>query len=162
MCENDVCCPQFDPEPWDGKIHEWKNKPFIVDSIPQFMHIPLPGTMTPMMKRLMKKAEDCAIQTDTKDFLLLATDPSPWKSVFYMAVAKDSSEAGTVQLSGKFMSRVFDGPYSSIPLFFKEMEASVKAGDYSALNYYCYYTTCPKCAKKYGHNYIVMFAEIAV
>ena len=25
---------------------------------------------------------------------------------------------------------------------------------------YFYYTTCPKCAKKYGHNYIVSFAEV--
>ena len=25
---------------------------------------------------------------------------------------------------------------------------------------YFYYTTCPKCAKHYGHNYVVGFAEI--
>jgi len=25
---------------------------------------------------------------------------------------------------------------------------------------YLYYTTCPKCAKKYGKNYIVILAEI--
>ena len=25
---------------------------------------------------------------------------------------------------------------------------------------YFYYTTCPKCAKVYGHNYVVVFAEV--
>lgn len=26
---------------------------------------------------------------------------------------------------------------------------------------YFHYTTCPKCAKKYGHNYVVLFTEVA-
>ncbi|MGE5758418.1 MAG: hydrolase [Sideroxydans sp.] len=25
---------------------------------------------------------------------------------------------------------------------------------------YFYYTTCPKCAKKYGKNYVVILAEV--
>jgi hypothetical protein len=25
---------------------------------------------------------------------------------------------------------------------------------------YCYYTTCPKCAKKYGKNYVVLLAKV--
>ena len=25
---------------------------------------------------------------------------------------------------------------------------------------YFYYTTCPKCAKKHGHNYVVGFAQV--
>jgi hypothetical protein len=24
---------------------------------------------------------------------------------------------------------------------------------------YCYYTTCPRCAKKYGKNYVVLLAQ---
>ncbi|MBN2810831.1 MAG: hypothetical protein JXP39_02950 [Spirochaetales bacterium] len=160
MNETDVCCPQFDPAPWDGITHEWKNKPFIVDSIPQFLHIPLPGAMDRMMKRLMKKAGDFGIAPDPKAYLLLSRDTSPWKSVYYYGVSRELPEAETVTLSGKFMSRAFDGPYSKVPLFIKEMEKSVKAEDRTALNYYCFYTTCPKCAIKYGHNYIVVIAEV--
>ena len=36
------CCPKFDPAPWDRKTHEWKAKPFTTESIPQFLHTPLP------------------------------------------------------------------------------------------------------------------------
>ena len=25
---------------------------------------------------------------------------------------------------------------------------------------FCYYTTCPKCAKKYGKNYVVLLAQL--
>lgn len=160
MNETQKCCSPFDPKPWDGITHEWKDKPFITDSVPLFMHIPLPGTMDKMMKRLMKKAEVLGIATDDKNRLLLSSDKSPWKSEYYLAVAKDHPEANTTKLSGKFMSRVFDGPYSKVPVFLKEMEVSVKAEDYSALKYYLYYTYCPSCAKKYGHNYIVVIAEV--
>jgi hypothetical protein len=160
MNETEKCCPPFDPKPWDGITHEWKDKPFITDSIPQFMHVPLPGTMARMMKRITKKAEELGIATDEKNFLLLAHDPSPWKSVFYLAVTKDHPQANVTKLSGKYLSRVFDGPYNMIPTYIRETEISVKAENYSALKYYFYYTTCPKCAKKYGHNYIVVLAEV--
>jgi hypothetical protein len=160
MAENEMCCPPFNPAPWDGITHEWKDKPFITDSIPQFMHIPLPGTMKKMMTRIWKKAEDLGIAPDTKDFLLLSYDPSPWKSVYYLAVTKALPEAKTVALSGKYLSRVFDGPYSKVPVFLKQMEKTVASEDMTALKYYFYYTTCPSCAKKYGHNYIVAIAEV--
>jgi len=160
MNETEMCCPPFDPKPWEGITHEWKDKPFITDSIPQFMHMPLPGVMNTMMKRITKKAEDLGIATNPKDFLLLAHDPSPWKSIYYLAVKKEHPEADITCLSGKFLSRVFDGPYSKIPRFLKEMEITVASEDYIALNYYFYYTACPSCAKKYGHNYIVIIAEV--
>lgn len=27
--DNSICCPEFDPIPWDDKIIEWENKRFI-------------------------------------------------------------------------------------------------------------------------------------
>lgn len=63
---------------------------------------------------------------------------------------------------------------ASIPLFFhipslkkvekvimKLWEQAKEAGiNKDEKDYYFYYTTCPKCAKKYGHNYIIAFVEI--
>jgi hypothetical protein len=31
---------------------------------------------------------------------------------------------------------------------------------YKIKKWYMWYTTCPKCAKKYGKNYVVVIAEI--
>jgi hypothetical protein len=43
----------------------------------------------------------------------------------------------------------------------REMEAHVSRKGKTIKKQYFYYTTCPKCAKKHGHNYIVAFAQVA-
>jgi hypothetical protein len=40
------------------------------------------------------------------------------------------------------------------------MEAFVAAKGKTLRKLYFYYTTCPKCAKKYGKNYVVILAQI--
>lgn len=154
------CCPEFNPLPWDNISHVWNDKLFIKDYVPQILHIPLPGTINKVMTRMWEKAQKAEASPDAKDFLCLAYDPSPWKSEFYMFVTKEVPGAENVKLSGTFLSKVFDGPYSAVPKFIKEMDKHVAAKDKKVKKYYFYFTTCPKCAKKHGHNYIVAFAEI--
>jgi hypothetical protein len=158
--ENQECCPAFEPAPWDNMTHEWIDKRFIRDYLPQFLHMPLPSMMGKVIGRMWKKAEDAGATVDMKDFLLLAYDPSPWKSELYMNVTKEVPGAENVKLTGNFISKVFDGPYHHVPKYLKEMENYVTSQGKKTIKYYFYYTTCPKCAKKYGHNYIVAFAEV--
>lgn len=35
-----------------------------------------------------------------------------------------------------------------------------EAFDVEACDYYAYYPTCPKCSKKYGTNYVVLFVRV--
>lgn len=154
------CCPAFEPEPWDYRTHEWVNKPFIRDHIPQLFHMPLPSMMGKVIGRMWKKAQDAGAAPDMKDFLLLAYDPSPWKSELYMTVTKEVPGAENVTLNGTFMSKVFDGPYNHVPKYLNEFRRYLVLKEKQAKKYYFYFTTCPKCAKKYGHNYIVAFAEV--
>jgi hypothetical protein len=109
---------------------------------------------------MWKKAQDAGAASDMKDFLLLAYDPSPWKSELYMNVTKEVPGAENVKLTGSFTSKVFDGPYNQVPKYLREFEKYLGGEGKKAKKYYFYYTTCPKCAKKYGHNYIVAFAEV--
>lgn len=154
------CCPVFDPEPWDNKTHEWVNKPFIKDQIPQFFHMPWPPMMGKVIGRMWKKAQDAGMAPEMKDFLLLAYDPSPWKSELYMTVNGEVPGAENIKMTGTFISKVFDGPYNHVPNYLNEFRRYLVLQDKKAKKYYFYYTTCPKCAKKYGHNYIVAFAEV--
>lgn len=154
------CCPVFDTELWDNKIHEWVDKPFIRDYLPQFLHMPLPSMMGKVIGRMWKKAKDAGAAPEMKDFLLLAYDPSPWKSELYMNVTKEVPGAENVKLTGTFVSKVFDGPYNHVPKYLKEFQGYLDSTGKKAKKYYFYFTTCPKCAKKYGHNYIVAFAEV--
>lgn len=154
------CCPKFDPTPWDNKDHAWQNKLFIKKSIPQFLHMPWPSTIGKTITYLWDMANKAEANLETKDFLLLAYDPSPWKSEFFMAVSKEVPGVENVQLSGNFVSKVFDGPYNDVPKWIKQMDKILADQSKQAKKYYFYYTTCPKCAKKYGHNYVVAFAEV--
>jgi len=159
--ESTVCCPSFDPRPWDGTTHVWADKPFLKDEMPQFLHIPLPGVMSKTITRMWEFARKHKATTEAQDFLLLTYDPSPWKSELYMALTKDLHDVpNVVKLSGNYISKVYDGSYSQVPKYIKDMEAFLKQQGKKAKRYYFYYTTCPKCAKKYGHNYIVLLSEI--
>jgi hypothetical protein len=59
------------------------------------------------------------------------------------------------------MSKVFDGPYKNVPKFMLEMEDYTIAERKKVEKYYLYYAYCPKCARKYGHNFIVILAKLA-
>jgi hypothetical protein len=161
MADEAPCCPVFDPVPWEGKYHEWRDKPFLRDSIPQLFHNPLPWVMKRKVTRLWDRAKKAGIAPDLKDFLLLAYDPSPWKSELYMTVTEAREDPRTEGLSGRFWSRVFDGPYLAVPRYYEEILGELRSRGEKPGKTFFYFTTCPKCAKKYGHNYIVALSELA-
>ena len=158
--KHEDCCSLFEPERWDEKEHKWQDKLFIKSSLPQFFHIPLPGTYRRTINKLWKQANDAGSAPGMKDFLLLAHDPTPWKSDMYMEVTREVAGADNVRLSGSFVSKVFDGPFNKIPQYIKEMDLSLSKKELTAIKLFFYFATCPVCAKKYGHNYIVAFAEV--
>lgn len=160
MPEEKECCARFDPEPWQKITHQWKDKPFLMDTVPQFLHMPLPGVYRRALTRMWERAKNLGAAPDIKDFLLLAYDPSPWKSELYVALTKPVPEPDVVGLSGTYMSMVFDGPFSEVPKYMKQMDGYLQASGQKSKKYFFYYTTCPKCAKKYGHSYVVALAQV--
>ncbi|MCK9393508.1 MAG: hydrolase [Candidatus Paceibacterota bacterium] len=154
---NATCCPEFKPETLNEKEYFWENKTFIKDEVMQFMHMPL--NMGSVITRMFKKIEKAEANPADEDFLMLCYDPSPWKSEIYMTTTKIVPNATNIALSGNFLSKVFDGPYNEIPKFMKEMEMYVSSKGKSVSKMYFHYAYCPKCAKKYGHNYIIAFAQ---
>lgn len=158
--KEDQCCPKFNPKAWDGKTHHWQGKLFIKETLPQLFHMPFPPMVGKMIARQWQKAQDANAAPDLKDFLWLAYDPSPWKGEHYIAVTKKVPNAENIKLSGTFITKVFDGPFNAVPKWAKEMDSFLAKKGKKAQKYYFYYTTCPKCAKKYGHNYVVAFAQV--
>lgn len=158
--ECEPCCPEFDPGPWDQKTHVWTDKPFIKDSMRVFFHIPWPPAIARLLGRMWDKVVKAQAAADKKDVLVLATDPTPWRTEWYMSVTQDVPDAENVRLSGTFVTRVFDGPYNAVPKWIKQMDQSLAQDGKKATKYYFHYTSCPKCAKLRGHNYVVAFAQI--
>jgi hypothetical protein len=154
------CCPKFDPELWDGKEVIWKDKLFVRDTVPQLFHIPLPGSFGKTVSRMWQKIEAAGAKPENRDFLMLTSETSQWKGEIYINVTGEIPDAENVKLSGTYLTKVFDGAYNDVPKWIKEMGKYVSGKGKSVKNYYFYYTTCPKCAKKYGHNYAVVFAGV--
>lgn len=160
LTESTICCPEFDLSRWDNKKFIWNEKLFLKDSVPEFLHMPLPKMYEKAITGMWEKANVAGVVPDPKDFLLLAHDPSPFKGELLMAITQEIWNEECVKLSGTFMTKVFDGPYNKIPKYIKEMNQYLASLKLAAKKYYFYYAYCPECAKKYGHNYIVAFAEV--
>ncbi len=159
--ENKECCPEFNPEKWDGKTFTWENKPFIRESIPTFFHIPFPSSIGKKVVKLMKLAEDSKMEEkNPEEVLLLFRDPSAFRSEIYLSVAGAVSGADNAGISGTLISKVYAGPYNAIPKFIKQMNEYLNSLGKKAGDYYIHYAYCPKCAKKYGNNYMIIFARV--
>jgi len=92
--------------------------------------------------------------------LMLNDENSMWGSDIYIDVSKEVEGAENVRLTGTFLTKVFEGPYNNVGKWAKEMEQYVNEKGKRINKLYFSYTTCPKCAKAYGRNYVILFAKI--
>ncbi|MBP9758854.1 hypothetical protein KBD45_04095 [Candidatus Dojkabacteria bacterium] len=154
--KSDICCPKFNPALWDGKTVEWNDKKFIKDKVFTLLYMPL------NFGSVMKKVDTKVTQADAKipDALFLSDHTSMWNMDLYVAVDKNIPNAENVVLSGKYFSKVYDGNFQDTGKWMKDFEIYTKENDIHVKKTYMWYTTCPKCAKKYGHNYVVILGEL--
>lgn len=151
------CCEPFDPQPWQNKEIVWKDKIFVKEHVTSFLHMPLNmGRKIVKNLALIEKANAKAPYQ-----LMLSDEKSLWGSDLYIDVSKDVPGAQMATLSGTFLTKVFEGPYQNAGKWVQEMKEFIKAQGKESKKLYISYTTCPKCAKAYGKNYVVLFAQIA-
>lgn len=157
----DECCPEFEVSKWDKKREVWENRLFIKETMPTLFHMPFPPTIGKKITKMYGQVEKAGAHLpDKADTLILFRDPSAFRSEIYYSVSKKVSDSQNAELSGTFVSRVFDGKYNEVPKFIKEMDKYLKENGESAGDYYIHYAYCPLCAKKYGHNYVTLFAKV--
>lgn len=151
-----ICCPPFDAAPWDGKMHEWTDKKFIKDAVSTLFYMPL--NFGAVMRRTDRQIR--AAGGTVPDNMGLSDHTSKWNMDVYIAVDKEIPGVKNVKLSGTFASKVYEGPYKDTAIWHKDFGQWCTKMGYRPVKYYMWYTTCPKCAKKYGKNYVVIVAEI--
>lgn len=159
--ENQECCPKFDTGKWDAKTFSWDKKPFIMESVPTFFHIPFTPMIGKRMTRMMDLAEKAGANIpDLTDALVLFHDPTAFRSEIYYSVTREVEGANNTSLSGTYVAGVYEGPYNSVPKHLKSMNKRLEGQNLKAKEYYVHYAYCPGCAKKFGHNYMVLFAKV--
>jgi hypothetical protein len=154
--KNSECCPPFNPSDWDGKTIEWNGKKFIRDKV--FTLLCMPMNFGSVMKRLDEKVRKAGAAMP--DWLCLADHASKWSMHVYLAVDKEIPDAENVTLSGKYLCKVYEGPYKDTGKWCKEFEVFAKSKGLEIGKWYMWYTTCPKCAKKYGKNFVAIFGKV--
>ena len=151
------CCPKFNPQGWDEQELHFKDKLFVKAKTRSIFHIPLNmRTVYPKTLTAIEKAK--ALSED--NFIVLSYDPSAWTGEHYFSVSKDVPGQEMVRLTGDYLTKVFEGPYKNAPAWEKEMQTFVRQKGKQPKKTYFFYTTCPRCAKYYGKNYVVAVAEL--
>ncbi len=151
------CCPKFNPDGWDGQELHLDNKTFVRATSRNVFHIPL--NIGRVFRRVQSHIENAdAYRSD--DCIVLSRDLSAWRGEHLFSVAKDVPEEQAVTLSGDFITKVFEGPYHKAKAWHEEMINLARERGGTSDEVYFFYTTCPRCAKAYGKNYIVGVARI--
>lgn len=151
------CCPRFNPEGWDGQELHFKDKKFLRATTHSAMHIPL--DMGRVFNRVHEHIEASG-GYDMDDVIVLSRDLSPWTAEHLFSVPRDIADEEMTTLSGNFITKVFEGPYKEARNWMEEMNDVVNAMGKEPTDVYFFYTTCPKCAKAYGKNYVIGVARL--
>jgi hypothetical protein len=78
----------------------------------------------------------------------------------YLAVDGEVPEVENVTISGKFLSKAYEGNFKDTGKWCNNFKNYAKSKNSEIKKWYMWYTTCPKCAKKYGKNYTVIIGQI--
>lgn len=152
--KEEVCCPKFNPKPWDEKVFEWKNKKFVRAKV--FTLFFMPVNFGSVISKLMQKVG----KNISKDMMSLSDHTSKWNMDIYMAVDKEIDGVENITLSGKYLSKVYEGDFKETGKWCEDYKKYVESKKMKIKKWYMWYTTCPKCAKKYGKNYVVIIDEV--
>jgi hypothetical protein len=156
MTREEICCPEFDPSAWDEKTYEWNNKRFVKGKVFTLFYMPV--NFGAVITKLMGHVEKSNAQV--VDGLCLSDHTSLWNMDMYLAVDREIPGAKNETLSGKMFSKVYEGPFKDTGKWCKSYEETVREKGMTVEKQYLWYTTCPKCAKKYGKNYVVIMGRV--
>ena len=155
--EDTRCCPPFDPATWSTEPIVWHDKPFVTDNVHCLFHVPLDfGQRVTKNQRLIEAAG-----ASPERPMILSADTSPWASELYMEVTRPVPGARMTTLSGTFSTHVYEGPYRDVGAWIADMRHRLEEQKQQLQKLYIGYTTCPRCAKAYGKNYVILFAQVA-
>lgn len=156
QADKQECCPPFNPSPWQEKSFTWKDKLFVKDKVFTLFNIPI--NFGQVIKRIMKNVDSSGAKA--LDWMALSNHTSKWNMDLYVAVDKEVAKAENVKLSGEFLSKVYEGDFRQTGTWCKDFENYVSKKGSKVKKWFMWYTTCPKCAKKYGKNYVVIVGQV--
>jgi hypothetical protein len=151
------CCPKFNPEGWDDQDLHFENMRFVQADTLAVAHIPV--NMGKVFTRVQNHITDADAQLP-EGYLVLSKDVTAFRGEHLFAVSRDVPGEKMITLSGDFITRVFEGPYRRAKDWYDEMQQLARDRGKTPKDVYFFYTTCPKCAKAYGQNYVIGLVSV--
>jgi len=151
------CCSKFNPEGWDGQELRFYYKEFVRATTKSLLHMPL--DMGQVFSRVMGHIED-ADAYNADNCIVLSRDLSASEAEHLFSISQPVPEEEAATLTGDFITKVFEGSFRHVKKWYEEMEDLVRFKGKTPTDVYFFYTTCPKCAKSYGKNYVVGVARL--
>lgn len=152
---NEKHCIPLTSEEWNEKEFKWKNKPFFKAKYKEFMHMPL--NYGKVLEQSKKKIE--AAGGICGDFTL-SGEESTFSSSLLIPLEELGSGLVIESLSGIFLTKLFEGNYSEVGRWAKEMTNYVRGKEREVKKLWFWHATCPKCAKELKKIQTVIFAEV--
>ncbi len=153
----DECCPRFDPGPWDGAEFQWEGKGFVKGRVSAFFHMPL--NFGKVMRGLDRRIAEAGAQAGQP--MSLSGNSSRWGMDLYVAVDGEVPGAENLTLSGRFVSKAYEGPYDEVGAWLKDFQRFAEDKGLTLDEVYTWFTTCPGCAKLHGENHVVIIGRLA-
>ena len=151
------CCPRFNPAGWDGVELAFKDKHFLRATTVSLAHVPL--NMGRVFARV-QAAIDASKAARPDQTLVLSRDLSAFSAEHLFAVERPVPGEEMTTLSGRFLTKVYEGPYSEVRDWHGQMQDLARAKGHEPGPVWFFYTTCPKCQKVYGKNPIVGVVQL--
>ena len=151
------CCPKFHPGQWEERIFNFGEYTFIKSHTNSMMFVPL--NMDKIMTRVITDITKAKAMFADK-VLILSQDVSAFKTEHLFLVNGEVPGYKPQKLEGLYFCKVYDGPFKQMSDFMKDFDEVLRLKGRTLKEVYAYYTTCPKCAETYQHNYIALFAKV--
>lgn len=134
----------------------WEGKKFVKASVATFFHMPL--NFGRVITKLFEKVEQAGAMTT--DHVCLSDHVSKWRMDIYLAVSGEVAGAENVSMSGRYLSKVYEGNFRETGKWCEDFAGFARSKGLSVKKWYMWYTTCPKCARKFGKNYVTIVTEV--
>lgn len=158
--QNDTgCCAVPNIAEWDQQEYVFNDRLFVRMHTRSFLFVPL--NMTKIMAALQQVAAHAGAELPPQQVMILSRDISPWKAEQLYGVSKPIPNADMVILNGTYITKVFEGPYKDARKWAQAMHSFAASRSQQITDLYFDYTTCPKCAKRSGKNYVYGIAKVA-
>ncbi|MBZ0274179.1 hypothetical protein K8I61_19220 [bacterium] len=150
------CCPILKSTDWEEREFLWSDNLFLKRRYRAFFHMPL--NFGEIIRQAMGEIEKTRAMPEHP--IALSCDETLFGGTLLISATRELPGWESVRLTGKFVTRLFEGRYSDTGRWIAAMKEYVARRGEAIDKLYTWYATCPNCATVYGAAQTVIIARV--